>query len=758
MAALCVRAESQYPDVAYGDTVEISETRTETSVTVAGRLVVTGGASAQTAATTIALGAPADDALGVRVPAVIEVRGGSFGSSRRTQQPTTVTIGKAGGRGALLVTGGELHAAVLSISKDTPTNETGYIEFARVEGGDLYLRTISNESAATGRVVVAGKSTIHSNHDWYPTMHAKGAFVYESENGAPIAFDLSNLRASFNGSQIPVLVRGNGDISIATHGSDVGNCLKYSAGACFDTTGTLTFSGRGTNMVQGSAIFGSRLKAVCLKANVPLSFDAGTVNVLPDITSEAGASIRGGGEIVADAAARDISWQADLCESLTVRKVGARTLTLTSSGLPNLVNEAGTIRVTGIDSTASNLTLKAGSILVVDGVTLRYFSLTDEGGEVVCLNGGRFEWSRTVDAGLTEVRRALVPDGLVKDGAGALRLYDPALTGAVHVATGSLAFSRLGLSDRFLKFTFKELLPFKDNPIGRLGVRVHFYDSDGVTSTNKEPKVNAVVMGKDPSTLAKGELTAPEGSTYDAPGTAAGGWREISAMFRTEGSGGNTPIWTTGLVTNALDDACWQTVWYRMSDALTTDFDGVNVSAAWNYANPRVWTIESSATGEAGTWRTVLDKNERCAGMDSSNSLWMNGDVTKPAYRLSYVERGVRGLADVLQAQVDAGATLDFTAKEGGQALDVITVDFARGGGVLKGARLAPSGMLVLVHATKALMAEPLPLVLEDLGDAGHLANWLLVVDGVLRGRRLSYNAEDGRITVHPNGLVLTIR
>lgn len=767
-AIQCIHAESEYPTVNYGDTVTVSSDQTgDTSIKVAGSLQVTGGKSAQTTGTRIALGSPTDEAGEVKTPAAIVISGGTFGIGHSSSD-IQLTLGADGGRGGVQVSGGKFEVAKYSISANAQTNDSGYVDYLSLSGASATVRELYNYSAYTARVSVASTSTYGTAHSWYGTMFQSGPVLFDCADGAKLTFSIGNAMKTFNASGIGVRVIGTADVVFTISGGKANTYLTLNSGASFENVGTVTFSGDALVAVSGSNVFAPSVTQLSLTDNTELRFSAKATNEVRRASCSDAKSTFGGSGVLALRPASEedpesgFSGRIDPTCTLTLAKRGAgtSTATVTSGVIPKLSLEEGTL-VLKTDCTVSGLTVAAGTHLVADGVKVTLKSTPMDLSVLETVNGGSFEFSLDAASGLSELRKCAWDRELVKTGEGETRLYDPSLTGSVHVAEGTLSFSRLGLQDRYLKFTFKELLHFwyggKDSPISALAVSVYFYNTDGVRSDDSTSHNDKITMGKAPLTLAKGEITAPVGTTYDANGTESGGWRALSAMFRTGGSG-NTPRWTTCPITNALDSACWQTVWYRLPDTITTDLDGINVYAAWDFGNPKAWTVESSATGEDGTWQTILDKNEQCAGMNQNRCYALNGNAAKPAYLFSYVQPGVRGLADALQVQVDEAATLDFTAKDGGQAVDAITVDFEKGGGVLKGAKLAATGTLTLVHATRALLKEPLPLVLENLGDAENLANWTLVVDGKTCVRQLEYDAESGKISAVPNGMVILFR
>lgn len=763
--AIGVRAESSYPNVAYGDTVTISTDQAEdSSVNVAGRLLVTGGKAAQAIGTTIAIGSPADEEGDVKTPAAIVVTGGTFGKGEKDNN-VQLTLGAGGGRGGVQVSGGTFAVAKYNISANAQTNDTGYIDYLALSGASATVRELYNYSAYTARVVVAGTSTYATAHNWYGTMFQNGPVLFDCANGSKLTFYISNAMKTFNTSGIGVRVAGEANIVFSlAGGKSNGDSLTINSGARFENVGTVSFSGNSLVAINGSDVFSPNVTKLTL-SNVKLNFGANAVNEIRAVAGDSSSSFSGSGTLAlrpssADDETSGFTGSIVPASKLTLAKrgAGASTVTVSSGIIPKLKLEEGTLILKSA-CTVSNLTAEAGTTLVADGCEVTVVGTIPTGIDYVERNGGRIV--SVVSAGegtLNEIRRSAWPANvdLVKTGDGELRLYDPDLAGPVHVKAGTLSFSRLGLRDRYLKFTIKEILQFKFNgqlrPLAGWRGRIYFYDTNDVICTDTASYNTKFALGTHPSALTKGEVTAPADTVW----TTVGDYTSPFFMFRT--SGGNPCLWKTGVLTNSEDKVNFQVIYYRLPDPISAAIDGINVDTTWDYGSPKNWMVESSATGEDGTWQTILEKDEMCAGMGTTRCGPLNGDSTKSAYRFSYIQQGVQGLADSLQVQIDEGATLDFSAKNAGQSVDAITIDFEEGGGVLKGATLAAKGTLYLVNATKDLLNAPLPLVLEDLGNSDNIKSWKIVVNGEPKDRCIKYDAVSGQLSIVPNGLILLFR
>lgn len=341
-----------------------------------------------------------------------------------------MNLGADGGRGRMVVKGGTLGVSVLNISENVAPDDDGYVNYLRIEGGTVQMRSMRNNSSSTGRVVVAGASTFGAAHAWYPTMFSAGAFVVESESGAPIKLDFSNQRATLNKTGVDVRVRGACDVSLVISSNDSGNYLNLNRGLVFENAGKISFSGNGVYCFYGSGVVGDAVTNLTLKANARLSFEANTTNVVKDITSASGAQVSGSGTLLVDAAAADRSLGADIRgSSLTVLKQGAHAATFTATtNFPHLVIREGAVRIAGQNSLVSDLSISEGAQLVADGVVVTILNGEMPESSLVVENGGKFIRQYGADSSLTELYKptdimSSVP--FEKVGAGELRIYDP---------------------------------------------------------------------------------------------------------------------------------------------------------------------------------------------------------------------------------------------------------------------------------------------------------------------------------------------
>ena len=361
-------AFAAYPTIQAGEKEVLSTERTETEISVAGTLeVVTGGKGALAAVSTVAFGSPA----GAAEPALIKVSGGTFGSAHNKTTPTTVNLGNDGGRGHFLVAGGKLGVRKLNISAAAQPDESGYIDFLRIEGGTALFRESVNSNTHTARVVIAGASTkFGSEHGWYPTMfQGPGAFLIESENGALVDFQLGNCHPTMNST--PVQTVGDADCRVAV---DYGGSVKFAKNFCFAHNGTVIMrtgnSDAGNFNFAASGIIGESVSEVILQSAAQMNLSSAGVEIkVRDVTAESAKNIIYGiGTLVADASQRDITVNAPFSGSVTLRKTGAGKLSLgtLAACVPTLDVREGSVEVCG-ETSITNFIAAAGTSLVVNG-------------------------------------------------------------------------------------------------------------------------------------------------------------------------------------------------------------------------------------------------------------------------------------------------------------------------------------------------------------------------------------------------------
>ena len=140
---------------------------------------------------------------------------------------------------------------------------------------------------------------------------------------------------------------------------------------------------------------------------------------------------------------------------------------------------------------------------------------------------------------------------------------------------------------------------------------------------------------------------------------------------------------------------------------------------------------------------------------------WYHGDVqgdANPDPLAFQTLRAGGGISSAANVQVAAGATLDASLVDGGQAVSSLIVDCTAGGGTLKGVKLASGGTLNLVNlpAGTKLTEYAVPLTFEDAGGTANARTWTVQVDGVASRVKLKW--QNGGLFVPSAGTIVTFR
>lgn len=184
---------------------------------------------------------------------------------------------------------------------------------------------------------------------------------------------------------------------------------------------------------------------------------------------------------------------------------------------------------------------------------------------------------------------------------------------------------------------------------------------------------------------------------------------------------------------------------------------GYDLRAQWDGASymEKSWKIESSPTGEDGTWE-LMDEQ---VNQSSSGANWYHGkgggDMSTSPYQFPTALHTGEGLTINGTVAVAKGATLDCSLVEGGQEVSSLTVDLTAEGGTLKGVKFARTGVLYLTNSPTDKFIGELPLTLDGCTAAGGL-KWQVFVNGNLRKCQLTF---DGSVLkVIPCGMCIFVR
>lgn len=435
---------------------------------------------------------------------------------------------------------------------------------------------------------------------------------------------------------------------------------------------------------------------------------------------------------------------------VNVEKVGTGTLTITNTPtLAALTVTGGTVRFAPSDGLVVNLsalTVAANAKVVIDGVTVRANALAlDPSASIDALNGGRLAFAEDATTARTFVDGGQIPAGssIEKTGAGTTVFVEPGQTELkdVHVRGGVLALAARGTTNEFWRVTIKE------TAVAGVNLNVgpfRLFDADGAYCDGGI--MDGSFAWSDGLFYAKVDVASatalgPKQIMFSSDDFMEGDYNEVKhgsdaqmppqkAMF----SDSTICSCSFNFAPVISDPSTWLVATYRIPALGGKVVAGYNVKSQWDDPTrkfPGAWTVESSPSGEDGTWE-VLD--EQVGQKAANGNRWYR---TAPYPVLA--DMPTAGLPTGANVQVDAGATLDCVRVAGKQEISCLTVDWSSSGvGTLKGVRLAAVGTLHVTGVTgKKAPKGMLPLAFVDSVLGEDLSGWTVFLNGVRVNRRL---------------------
>lgn len=490
--------------------------------------------------------------------------------------------------------------------------------------------------------------------------------------------------------------------------------------------------------------------------------------------------------------------------NINVEKIGTGTLSVTNSALPQaLAVKGGTVAVLGAtaldtvsiaagaelsiggpgvicrdidnagtltttkDISLRQLTLAAGSTVIIDGATVSYETLDDQGATVTLLNGGRLV--RAIDsAGETLIRAVDAPFAGDR---------------TIRVQNGTLTFTGDRCTNEWWRFRFRERKSSLE--IGRVGL---FADENWCTATGLDSypdgKAASLCYGINPCDAAElvsqeatrsnyvysaATATAPKdlphGKALLTPGKIFRKWYsgrnagDLNYLFKSGGAAEIMDIDSSSV--DPTDESTWVDVTFRLaSNTASKTYNLVRRYSLYvtSYAGGEMatsWVVESSPDGV--NWDRmddrVVDKPWQKYFSDVGvNYNWYErpGGFPLTAGHLL----GSAGFDPTIEFQVDPGATLDCSYMDAPQTLANLTVDAATGAGTIRNVALAADGVLRILNAPKGRLSIPVTFV----GSSGfeNLPNWQVYINGKLVDRTAAWSGSS--IDIEPSGLLLIVR
>lgn len=692
--------------------------------------------------------------------------------------------------------GKTLKANSYALQSDAAADDFGRVDAVRIGAGStFYSPTITSANAATGVIVFAGtgaKIDRSSDNSWGSTLFSSGNWELADETGTGINFSLPTAWSggNLNAAGVGVRLTGSGNIVMSAGFTTTRSqgLMNLNRGFAFANNGKVTFTSTyyGTYVINADDVFQPSVTGVYVsrsnykEAPVTLKIESGKTASVKNLVAYDGGSCDGAGTVRMGEGDSDGTLKVKIEGSgLTIEKVGTGTLSVPiCNKIPSLVVKGGTV-VLSAEMPVGKLSVAEGAAVTVDGVTVAV-SEADKASQtrVSCVNGGKLVISKGGD-GDVYLRDAITFDDdkeFLKIGSGRAILCSDLCEnkGIYHVQGGQILFSKRGLADKYLKFTFKKVLGWINyfsvlQSPGYLHLKqIALFNVNGGRTCHRAADAfwyNAAHNGYSANKLGKGEISVNEGTTFAS--SYDGNWRcTPEGLFYTEQ--GDWPVFNTHKLNDADDPTTWQEVTVHLQDNVDL-LDGYSFQANYCDGLPTTWTIESSATGTDGTWRTIADEAnvQFEAAKKNHNAGWLdgyaaNGDgrVTDTTGRLAmyfnYIVPGV-GSASGSGATVELEneAVLDASNISAGLLVKKIVYDCTLGGGTLKNVQFVPSGVLEIVNASGSRRPS-ISIAVTDPIDAENLKTWQVEIDGKVSSSGVAI--VDGEVVLQPSGLLLIVR
>ena len=787
MGAATANAEDYTVPAGTSETMTLSGgvTTTYDAVTVAGDLTVTGDGWVQPTRLNLAGGTLTVDGAkasfgrvensGVNTSNVVTFADGAYGKVVVTNGTGTGNINSTSDRY-------NFSARYFDVVADAnATGDGGYIDVLSIATGGVDIREFRNYSTLTARVSVAGTAYMTKGNGYSSAgIFQKGPTAIVLQDGADLTVFNAGQLGSLNAANVPVTVAGDGDLTLycifTTSYYDNPMCVRK--GALIDNAGNLTLRGGtgagggifqfydgviGPNVTKVSTTGGRVILRVAADSAVTVKdLDLVRANYADCLAGDAATSV-----VRIDATDAPRTFRANMPPQysytasnatqtrdnfITVEKVGGHEATISATtNIPSLKVLEGAVRITS-DCAVSNLSVAAGATLVADGCAVTLLSDAEfVGASLVSENGGRF-----VKSGVSS--RAVI--------------YDPvAVTGLLHVASGSLVFSKYGFSQKHWRWTFTKVA---GGPGPLLLGRLWIFGTDGESVTPNSSGTTSSMSYKAPNSV----LSAPgtvcfvhDSSTNVANKANASSWQtttQLNKCFRTDfESLNNFP----NLISPEIDPgnpASHLGVELYLN-ASAKPVTGYNIMTQSKTVYPVSWKVEASEDGVE--WTTVETRTDEVHG-NPGMYYYFDGEYAEKDKGVSPVQQrgkprehfhftgyrhdGLSPLAEPLALQVDAGAEIDLRAFTGGQAIGALTIDLAAGGGTIHGGALAAGGTLTLVNAAGHDLSQTLPLIFDGTADLANAKTWSVVIDGKVKKYKVA--AENGVLRLIPPGMTIVIR
>lgn len=683
----------------------------------------------------------------------------------------SVIIGANGGSGYLDMgnwyCGYEFNPCKIYVDANASKTPGGdYVDIIHVGDNKMYMgKGVYNQSAHEARILFKPSQPnapfIMSGNAWGATIFNEGRFVLEGSADAPIAVQCGG--GGFPSPDgYPTIVCAAG-ASVRTLGNCAANFTATAFYRCmwirnvtFGNAGGVVFKNLKTTM-SGPVTFGPEVTAIEIDATDTGTFFDLAGNTLTGKTMRVGNCLfkntkSTGGLVFAPAADLVDAFTGALDASVKVEMSGEGELALAACDIPDLAVLSGTLRITDSDAQVASLRLAAGSKLIVDGCTFtRPANFTDEGAEVFFVNGGAIAYPAN-----DSIFMPNFPSGVTKRGAGRTVIHDPAaLGGILHVAEGTLAFSRYGVTQPFYRWTFKsvrenEKLTSKTS-LAPVLVGLWLWGTDGNRVAGDAMQSASAKV--DPATLNPGYISIQCDYTWVEKMEY---WHKYpSNLFVSNNNG----VYIATPESKLDDPDSWFVFAYRLP-ADVQPVTGYDLQGGSDCLRVKDWTVEVSDDGT--NWTTLDERNDQWS-LDASGNQYYSvnyfdgGDRQHPTHKFAftgYLAPGVQNMPETIGAQVDAGTTLDFSCVTGGQGVNALVYDPTLGAGTIRNMKVAGTGNFDIRGETAA--TGELGYTFEGLADAANFEKWTVTLNGKSTPRKLVF--ENGKLSLVAQGMVIWLK
>ena len=717
---------------------------------------------------------------------------------------STLRFGKGTGLVSVEMTGSATESAKIEIPSvgETDDGETTARRIIELKSGSFSTYSITNSSARPVEILFAGGTLSLANY--------AGTTFFASEESPVVLRGSATASIDLGPGWFPWYLAGVADRSVATAGDCDLTFSRVDRGAdnwgriwlnrpiAWGHTGTTRFTGVSCRTDKddvlphgaglGGLVFATHSYQVYqgypYTAILDLNGTTQTVNSL-DVSS--GSFVTNSSSKVKVACLQfgaddtDGMFTGIAASSVTVRKIGAGTLTLKDATVTAPTAVAGSLTISGTTTVRGfgdfvDLTpvlIEKAPSTIPDGYTNAYHERYGGSPKTVMEASGLLaatakavsvpaDATLVVESAADEaVERFVAIDAkgaFVKTGAGALSVRGSeacpqTFSGLVRAAEGRLALSGMGLTNAYWRLSISKTI--KDNFPALSLVEFGLFDVDGNRVNQGTYAFNAA--GKDASALAEKEITCTAGLAF---GTRSDG-NPKDPHYILNGT------WWDSLDVTGMEDG------YETPAAVVFTFRlPAGTAPVHSYAFcangpiPTTWTIETSPDGV--NWTTADSRADFYTGKFSwdyayyywhLDNRW--GNVSGlPLTFAAADEASASVTVDGAWLRADAGATLDVGGASGTPA--GVEVDATAPGGAIAGLKSAQGLTLRIVNLpdgqTRASLAEVANLVTLSGGvTAEDLATWHVTVNG--RATRMKAKMDGaGRVSVASPGLALIIR